>query len=40
MLIPSLEPDAIRALREQEASGRARAAVLAELDRQLELRGS
>jgi UDP-glucose 4-epimerase len=40
VIIPSLEPDAIRALREQEASGRARADLLAALDRQIELRGS
>lgn len=40
VIIPSLEPDAIRALRDREAAGRARADLLAELDRQLELRGS
>ena len=39
-LIPSLEPDAIRLLREHEAAAGARAQVLAALDHQLGLRGA
>ncbi|HET9719299.1 MAG TPA: NAD-dependent epimerase/dehydratase family protein [Solirubrobacteraceae bacterium] len=39
-VIPSLETTAMRRLREHEAAGPARPAVLAEIDRQLELRGN